>query len=295
MNDLLYPKLDKNKFGSLKERMHAVSDHPVYNFLHTYYRYSKIDLVLFSPGINCILEDVANEDIDKHVSSRFLVSNADGYFYQYPSRDANAQDIPTRYLRASLDRNRNILSATYSRQPYFGCFGLHEWAMVYRPKASDEKKTHQNLPFRVSQKTINDVVESGGLKCSHYDAWRFFDSSAQPMNVNPVITRGDLEKLEQPGCVHSNMDLFKYAYQLYPLLPSTLLVETLQLALAARMIDMRASPYDVSGFDGCEDPLMVETMEGRRRYALEQEALFRKAMPLRRKLIDAYNAVLEYS
>ena len=115
------------------------------------------------------------------------------------------------------------------------------------------------------------------------------------MNVNPVITRGDLEKLEQPGCVHSNMDLFKYAYQLYPLLPSTLLVETLQLALAARMIDMRASPYDVSGFDGCKDPLMVETMEGRRRYALEQEALFRKAMPLRRKLIDAYNAVLEHS
>ena len=113
------------------------------------------------------------------------------------------------------------------------------------------------------------------------------------MNVNPVITRGDQVKLEQPGCVHTNMDLFKYAYQLYPLLPSTLLVEALQLALAARMIDMRASPYDVSSFEGCEDPLMVETMDGRRRYALEQEALFRKAMPLRRKLIDAYTAVLE--
>ena len=54
MNGLLYPKLDKNKLGSLKERMHAVSDHPVYNFLHTYYRYSKIDLILFSPGINCV-------------------------------------------------------------------------------------------------------------------------------------------------------------------------------------------------------------------------------------------------
>ena len=54
INDLLYPKLDKNKLGSLKERMHAVSDHPVYNFLHTYYRYSKIDLILFSPGINCV-------------------------------------------------------------------------------------------------------------------------------------------------------------------------------------------------------------------------------------------------
>lgn len=136
------------------------------------------------------------------------------------------------------------------------------------------------------------VIIFGNLTTT-LDAWRFFDATAQPMNVNPVITRGDQVKLEQPGCVHTNMDLFKYAYQLYPLLPSTLLVEALQLALAARMIDMRASPYDVSSFEGCEDPLMVETMDGRRRYALEQEALFRKAMPLRRKLIDAYTAVLE--
>ena len=54
MNDLLYPAIIK---GSLKERMHAVADHPVYNFLHTYYRYSKIDLTMFSPGINCVRSD----------------------------------------------------------------------------------------------------------------------------------------------------------------------------------------------------------------------------------------------
>jgi hypothetical protein len=53
------------------------------------------------------------------------------------------------------------------------------------------------------------------------------------------------------GCVHAAMDLFKYAYQLYPFLSSGLLRECLTLAVTARKIDMRASPYDVSGVEGC--------------------------------------------
>ena len=111
-------------------------------------------------------------------------------------------------------------------------------------------------------------------------------------SANPVITREDQVRLEQPGCIHANMDLFKYAYQLYPLLPATLLVEALELALAARRIDMRASPYDVRRFEGCEDTLFVETTEGRRQYSLEQEALARRAAPIRGKLLDAYDAVI---
>ena len=53
------------------------------------------------------------------------------------------------------------------------------------------------------------------------------------------------------GCVHAAMDLFKYAYQLYPFLSSDLLRDCLTLAVTARKIDMRASPYDVSGVEGC--------------------------------------------
>ena len=45
------------------------------------------------------------------------------------------------------------------------------------------------------------------------------------------------------------MDLFKYAYQLYPFVSSDLLRECLVLAIKARKIDMRASPYDVSSID----------------------------------------------
>ena len=53
------------------------------------------------------------------------------------------------------------------------------------------------------------------------------------------------------GCVHAAMDLFKYAYQLYPFVSSDLLRESLLLAIAARKIDMRASPYDVSSIKEC--------------------------------------------
>lgn len=107
------------------------------------------------------------------------------------------------------------------------------------------------------------------------------------------MSRTQQKDFEQPGCIHGNMDLFKYAYQLYPLLPSSLLVECLQLAIAARKIDMRASPYDVSAFAECEHALEVETLEGRRQYAIEQEALYRRATPIRMALLSAYNRVLE--
>lgn len=47
------------------------------------------------------------------------------------------------------------------------------------------------------------------------------------------------------------MDLFKYAYQLYPFVSSELLRECLELAVKARKVDMRASPYDVSHVPDC--------------------------------------------
>lgn len=53
------------------------------------------------------------------------------------------------------------------------------------------------------------------------------------------------------GCVHAAMDLFKYAYQLYPFVSSDLLRDCLELAITARKLDMRASPYDVSHVADC--------------------------------------------
>jgi hypothetical protein len=100
------------------------------------------------------------------------------------------------------------------------------------------------------------------------------------------------DKHGQPGCIHANMDIFRYAYELYPLIPAELLVSSTELALSARRVDMRASPYDVSMFEGCEDAIEIERTEGRRQYVMEQEGLASRAVPIRRQLFDIYDQVL---
>ena len=125
--------------------------------------------------------------------------------------------------------------------------------------------------------------------------------------------------LEQPGCLHANMDLFRYACALFPWAPSSLLADALEVALLARTVDMRASPYDLSGVRGAVDegggggcgggascgggghalddlsPIRIETAEGRRLYQQLQVEVMRRAAPVRRRLIDAHDAVLAES
>jgi hypothetical protein len=55
MEDLLYPP------GiNLKARTHLVKEHPIYNFLHTYYRYSMQSIKKYSPGLDVVLENSIN-------------------------------------------------------------------------------------------------------------------------------------------------------------------------------------------------------------------------------------------
>ena len=128
-----------------------------------------------------------------------------------------------------------------------------------------------------------------GLKCTHFDAFRFFQEDAKGFNLNQVLSRSSQEDHEQPGCIHATMDLFKYAYTLYPYVGSELLRETLNLAISARKIDMRSSPYDISQYLPDESPISVENSEGRKEFALEQEKLYKRSMPLRMELISVYN------
>jgi hypothetical protein len=155
-------------------------------------------------------------------------------------------------------------------------------------------KHQDTVPLRVSQEVIDDIVEGIGLHCTHYDAFRFFHPRAQPFNdINP-LKRDTQHEHEQSACIHASMDLFKYTYQLYPYVDSELLIESILLALASRKIDMLASPYDVSQFVN-DDPIRIETLEGRKRYILEQEKLLHRAQPLRKKLHEQYSNILNIS
>ena len=291
MMNLLYPA-KKDASVSLRERKHSVNAHPIYNFLHTYYRYSADSLLKYSPGLNVHLLDVQDEDIKGHgkhqpgvLHPRFWERDEDHTLRYSPDCEELLSDVKK---VSSWQRNMDVLTRSAARSPVFSCYGAHEWAMLYR--GNDKKQPQLNM--RVSQSVIDKLVETLPLRCTHYDAFRFFDKEAQPLNAVQLPTRDAQIEREQPACIHATMDLFKYAYQLYPLCSAKLLRDSVEIATRARIIDMRASPYDVSAFEGCADAICIETEEGRMAYAREQEGLMQDSLPLRRELLAAYQAAL---
>ena len=84
---------------------------------------------------------------------------------------------------------------------------------------------------------------------------------ARPLNrLQP--TRETVPALEQRGCLHANMDLYKWAFKLAPLTPAELTADCFELARDIREVDMRASPYDLRSLGygpiAIETPLMTE-------------------------------------
>jgi hypothetical protein len=98
--------------------------------------------------------------------------------------------------------------------------------------------------------------------------------------------------MDQPGCLHANMDLYKYAMWFSPLVGSDLIADCFELAREARTLDMRASPYDVAVFG--TEPIRVETPEGRREYVTHQRRVVDRAGDLRARLLAGLSALSEH-
>lgn len=69
--------------------------------------------------------------------------------------------------RVQVQWMRDLLVTTSARPPVFHCFGLHEWAMLFRPPGAEEggvdaRSVHQTLPLRVSQEQVS-CASSGCL------------------------------------------------------------------------------------------------------------------------------------
>lgn len=125
-----------------------------------------------------------------------------------------------------------LLSATRDNHAQFDCFGLHEWAMVY--KSNDLR---HDLPLRLTPSETDRVVESHNIKCTHFDAYRFFTTPAIPLNLT-VLTREDQPRNDQCGCLHATMDLYKWSAKLGPLVPGDLFLDAFELARDTRILDM---------------------------------------------------------
>jgi hypothetical protein len=175
---------------------------------------------------------------------------------------------------------RDLLANTAERPPHLGCFGLHEWAMVYR--LDQQEVRHTAWPLRLSQPEIAALLEEKQVRCSHFDAFRFFTPPARSLNLLQP-TRESQHRLEQPGCLHANMDLYKWSYKLAPLVGSATVVDCFELARDIRALDMRASPYDLGNLG--YEPVRVETRAGRAEYAAAQKVFAERAAPLRERLI----------
>ncbi|MEN0129247.1 MAG: hypothetical protein AAGC49_07380 [Brevundimonas sp.] len=174
-----------------------------------------------------------------------------------------------------------LLAATASRPAFTGCFGLHEWAMVYRERDDEHRHT---LPLRLGGAGTDAVVEAHKIRCSHFDAFRFFTPDAVARNT--LQPRQDTRvELEQPGCLHAAMDVYKWATKLGPLVPGDVLLDAFELAREIRYTDMAASPYDFSSYGLA--PVAIETPEGKAEYARRQRDYASRSNVLRERLLDA--------
>ena len=259
--------------------------HPVEDFLWEYYSYRPSWLRRWHPGPDVVLlGDAAREylrwpeyhEVELELPAREFNDAA-------PQRLRGVAVNPAAFdskRRDSLVWLLGLLRNTHERAPSFGCFGLHEWAMVYR--LTPEQIRHAQLPLRLSAAETARVVETSTLRCSHFDAFRFFTPDARPLNrLQPA--RATTAQMEQRGCLHANMDLYKWAFKLAPFTPSDLVADCFALALAIREIDMRASPYDLRALGYA--PIPIETPEGRADYERYQRAFAERSQPLRARLI----------
>ena len=255
-----------------QERRARGERQPVDDFLFEYYPYSVSKLRTWHPGFGITL---AGDDEALHL------------YRSHPDYIATDEGVTTTWERFDRHRARRdlvirMLVNTQQQPAQTHCFGMHEWAMVYGQE--QDQIRHASVPLRLSPDAIRSTVDDIGLRCTHIDAYRFFTPEAARRN-SLTPTRETQPELEQPGCLHANMDLYKYAMWFSPFIGSDLIADCFAFARSARMLDMQASPYDLGDFG--YEPIRLETVDGRREYVRRQIALSRSAEPLREQLLTA--------
>lgn len=261
-----------------RARRRTGQSHPVHDFLFVYYQYSPTKLEQWHPGIETYLVD------------HQLGSFSPAHYRFLEDRELIYCD-PLQIGQKELGRLRwiaSLLRKTRQRRGNYSCLGLHEWAMVYQ---GDEVRHGKTTGLRLPQAEIDGLVESRPVTCSHFDAYRFFAAEARPLNRLAPTLESRME-MEQPACIHANMDLYKWAFKSMPWVGSDLLRRCFDLAMSARAVDMRASPYDLSKYEDFE-PVKIETPEGRSQYEQLQRRIAEQAQPLREELASQLERVVQ--
>lgn len=284
-----------------RDRAARHEKHPVEDFLWTYYSVRPGELRRWHPGAGVTLEGAGNQRqhwryyaaVVRDETPDASVSTLEPSEAARSSHDASIDatiDLVAFFTKrgGTVDYVERLLAATIERTPQFGCFGLHEWAMVYR--LTPDQVRHAGLPLRLGHDATDRVVEAHPIACSHFDAYRFFTPDAAPLNtLHP--TRENQPDTEQAGCLHAGMDVYKWAAKLGPIIEGGLLLDCFEFARDIREVDMRASPYDVTGMLGHDGlpltPIAIETAAGKSEYASLQRGFAARGNALRQRVLDA--------
>jgi hypothetical protein len=256
-----------------RERAGTGRTHPVEDFLFTYYPVPPRVLRRWHPGARVVLADAAGSE---RAGWRWYATRGDDVTLD-TAAFVEARGSSIRFIVS-------LLGATARREPRLGCFGLHEWAMVYR-----QGEHRHEAPLRLSQSETDAVVEGARISCTHFDAYRFFTPPAAPLN-RLIPTRENQPAMEQPGCLHAGMDIYKWATKLGPVLPGALLLDAFELAASIRELDMRASPYDLSEWGYA--PVAIETAEGKAEYVRRQRDFAARGNALRERIVGVLDGLL---
>ncbi len=251
---------------------------PVMDFLFEYYAFRPSHLRRWSPGFGILLRG-SKDDAYPELSE--LSINEDGA-YLNPDFFPDKRKKSIRWILDLLEKSRR-------KKPSFGCFGMHEWAMVY--KKDEDQIRHSDIPLRMNGEELAEFVESRPLVCTHFDAFRFFSKPARPMNKFK-LSRDSFAETEQAGCIHTNMDLYKWAFKGFPWISSKVILKAFDLAVEARTVDMKASPYDLEAYS--LEPIKIESESGRMKYLEAQKSIYKRSKPIRERLIEEYRQLTDY-
>ena len=245
--------------------------HPVDDFLFDYYPISPAKLATWFPAFDSALE-AQPEDICEFNER----------FYEFAN---GAIQLREEWLADHEPKARyavEFLSRVIAREAKVGCHALHEWAMVL----SVDEVRHTDWQLRLSQTQISATIDELGLRCTHFDAFRFFTPTARPLNPLELTRESQIE-FDQPGCLHANMDLYRIAFAHAPIVGSQVVRDAFTLAKDIRLVDMQVAPYDLVALG--VHPIKVETATGRAEFEIKQAEFALRAQELRNVLITELN------
>jgi hypothetical protein len=247
---------------AFRHRRERRQTHPIHDFLFEYYQFNRKLVSNWHPAIG--------DKLPVPEARRFLE------YSQYSESNSTVFLDPLKLTETDTHRMEwicSLITAAMKNPERINCYGLHEWAMVYKSDCI----RHESTPLRLEPEQIEATIESANICCTHYDAFRFFTQKAKPLNSRQP-TADERRTNDQFGCVHFNMDLFKWCYKLHPWISSELTLDCFLLAVEARELDMRASPYDLQAIGYA--PILIETTEGKQQYQSQQKAIAVKGRKL---------------